>query len=577
MNATPQPAESLPVQAALLAAVQGMEAAGVFRAAAPTGLADNQVVAGLAAVEVLGRLVDGLRVSYAAEVAYLCRPDLGDAGLSVRNNFTSPAAFIAAITSESVAAVRRRVKVGEQVRPGVSFLGDPLPAKFPAVAQALREGRIGVDAAGAIIRPLSEVGGFAAGEEIAAAETQLVQQASQTMGGFGFTADQIYTLAVRAQAHLDPDGAEPRYTDLEAERGMTFSKMRSGNTKLTAILTPEQAGLWKAIDNAALSPRTKPTFGTDDGATAGGTVGDTASTAGAGASRIRTGAAAPGTGGDGRGAAGRDGHGSETDGHAASGRGDAGSQAGSVGGDGVSGGGDDGATDGDLSAGLEAPDDTNVDTRTMAQRRVDLFSEIVQRSSGLPGMPSISGAAPTINIHATLEDVISGRGVGWIDGIDEPVPASIVEQLICHSSVITTLFGQHGQVLQHGKTRRLFTPAQNRALAARDGGCVWKGCNRPPSFCESHHLEEWRNEHHLPGRTDIDNAALVCKFHHRHVHHSDWKLVNLNGVPHMIPPRWVDPDQRPQRCIQQADRLRAPSPYRITTRTRPAPRFNTSA
>jgi hypothetical protein len=539
MNATAPSPENLPVQAALLAAVQGMDQAGVFRAAAPTGLADNQVVAGLAAVEVLGRLVDGLRVTFAAEVAYLCRPDLGDSGLSVRNNFTSPAAFIAAITSESVAAVRRRVKVGEQVRPGVSFLGDPLPSKFPAVADALRTGRIGVDAAGAIIRPLSEVGGFAAGEEIAAAEAQLVQQASQSQGGFGFTADQIYTLAVRAQAHLDPDGAEPRYTDLEAERGMTFSKMRSGNTKLTAILTPEQAGLWKAIDNAALSPRSKPTFGADDADTAAGAA-----------------AVPPASTAD------------ESDGV-------------------VEGGGSSGAQDAgapavsdlpaDPSTGMETPDDTNVDTRTMAQRRVDLFSEIVQRSSGLPGMPSINGAAPTINIHATLEDVISGRGVGWIDGIDEPVPASVVEQLICHGSVITTLFGQHGQVLQHGKTRRLFTPAQNRALAARDGGCVWKGCNRPPSFCESHHLEEWRNEHHLPGRTDIDNAALVCKFHHRHVHHSDWKLVNLNGVPHMIPPRWVDPDQRPQRCIQQADRLRAPSPYRVATRTRPAPRFNTSA
>ncbi|GGF12697.1 HNH endonuclease signature motif containing protein [Subtercola lobariae] len=525
MNVNPNPAPGpasagsagARLEGALHAAVDALASCGGFRAAAPAGLADEDAVAGLAAVEVLGRLVDGLRVSYAAEIAYRGRHDLGNDGLTVRNNFSSPAAMIAAVTSVSIRTARGRVRLGEQVRVSESFLGQPLPSKYEPVREALTSGRIGVDVADAIIRPLDDISGGALTDEVHAAAVRLVEQAGMSVGGFGFTADQIKGLAVRVRENIDPDGAEPRYTDLEEQRGLTFSRMRSGNTKMVAIFTPDQAAVWKAIDNAAFSPRITPTFtnGNDtDDATAQGNA--------------------------------------EADVAAAEGHGEAGGA----------------AAEPEFLGGLETPEGQNVDTRTLSKRRVDFYTELARKSSGLPGMPVINGAAPTINVHATLEDIIAGRGVGWVDGIDESVPASVVEQLICHGDVITTLFGQHGHVLQHGKTRRYFTAAQNRALAARDGGCVWPGCDRPPSFCESHHVDEWKHDNHAPGRTDINNGALVCSFHHRHLHQSDWKLVMRYGVPHMIPPKWVDPTQTPRRCIQQTDRLNPPTPYRFDEKAR---------
>jgi hypothetical protein len=118
---------------------------------------------------------------------------------------------------------------------------------------------------------------------------------------------------------------------------------------------------------------------------------------------------------------------------------------------------------------------------------------------------------------------------------------STIQQLRCHAPVATTVFGDQGEVLHHGKTRRLFTPAQNRALAARDGGCVWRGCGRPPSWCETHHVKEWVAADHPPGRTDIDNGVLLCHFHHTHLHSSDWRLVMRDGVPHLIPPPTAAP------------------------------------
>jgi hypothetical protein len=160
-------------------------------------------------------------------------------------------------------------------------------------------------------------------------------------------------------------------------------------------------------------------------------------------------------------------------------------------------------------------------------------------------MPRINGATTTLNVHITLADLEAGRGVGWIDGVDSPIPASTVAQMRCSSAVSATVFGDRGEVLYQGKTKRIFTPAQNRALAARDGGCVAPTCDRPPSFCETHHVDEWVSDDHPPGRTDIDNGVLLCHFHHSHLHKAAWKLIMRRGVPYLVPPRWIDITQTP--------------------------------
>ncbi len=185
------------------------------------------------------------------------------------------------------------------------------------------------------------------------------------------------------------------------------------------------------------------------------------------------------------------------------------------------------------------------DARTAGQKNVDTLTELLTRAAAAPEMPRLGGSATTVNVHVTLADLEEGRGVGWIDGITEPVSAATIAQLRCHSATVATVFGDHGEVLNHGKTRRLFSPAQNRALAARDGGCVWGDCDRPPSWCETHHVTEWVSESHSPGRTDIGNGVLLCHFHHSHLHRSSWALIMRGGVPHLVPPAWVDVGQTP--------------------------------
>jgi hypothetical protein len=185
------------------------------------------------------------------------------------------------------------------------------------------------------------------------------------------------------------------------------------------------------------------------------------------------------------------------------------------------------------------------DTRSGPQKMADAATELIARAGTAPDMPHLTGSTTTVNVHVTLADLEAGRGAGWVDGLDEPLLLSAIERLRCHSPVVATVFGDRGEVLHHGKSRRLFSPAQNRALAARDGGCVWPGCDRPPSWCETHHVEEWKSPSHPPGRTDVDNGVLLCRFHHAHLHKSTWRLVMQDGVPHIIPPRWIDVMQSP--------------------------------
>jgi hypothetical protein len=83
-----------------------------------------------------------------------------------------------------------------------------------------------------------------------------------------------------------------------------------------------------------------------------------------------------------------------------------------------------------------------------------------------------------------------------------------------------TLGGAPTQPLEVGRTSCVVSAAQRAALVVRDGGCSMAGCDRPPAWCEAHHLRHWLHG----GPTDLANLALVCRAHHRAVHEGGWRL-----------------------------------------------------
>ena len=194
---------------------------------------------------------------------------------------------------------------------------------------------------------------------------------------------------------------------------------------------------------------------------------------------------------------------------------------------------------------------TLTDPRTAGQRHYDvatgLWAAGVRSTGTEPG-----GMRSTAQVTAviTLDDLRNRTGVGWIDGVAEPVSTATIERMVCAAGYAPILLGDNGEALMLGRTRRLFSPAQLKALAVRDGGCV--NCGAPPGGCDGHHVAGWQAH---DGPTDIDNGVLLCPECHTMIHKNDFTLRMIDGRPHILAPPWIDPDQQWRPLGRQRTRI----------------------
>jgi hypothetical protein len=188
------------------------------------------------------------------------------------------------------------------------------------------------------------------------------------------------------------------------------------------------------------------------------------------------------------------------------------------------------------------PDGDERDDRTPTQRRHDAFLEAGQRLIRSGTLPDCGGAPVTVLVRLDAEQLQTETGVAQT-GNDDLIPIAELLQLASEADIIPTVLNESGGVLCYGRSRRLASPAQRRALALRDGGCSFPGCTRPPAWCEAHHVIPWWRG----GRTDIDQMCLVCEFHHREFERRGWAVQMTDGMPEWIPPPWMDPERRPRR------------------------------
>ncbi|MBS1905943.1 MAG: DUF222 domain-containing protein [Actinobacteria bacterium] len=160
------------------------------------------------------------------------------------------------------------------------------------------------------------------------------------------------------------------------------------------------------------------------------------------------------------------------------------------------------------------------DPRTNDQLTYDLFLDLL-RTGALADAPAVFGAR---RAGVRIVQVVNGDGIaGPIAHAEDHLhsfPAAVAQQQTCDVGTVTG--DSRGNPLDVGREHRLFTPKQRVALAIRDGGCRWTGCDRPASFGEAHHIDEWVRD---DGRTDIDRGILLCGFHHMQLHHGGWRIT----------------------------------------------------
>ncbi|MBN9140791.1 MAG: DUF222 domain-containing protein [Micrococcales bacterium] len=178
------------------------------------------------------------------------------------------------------------------------------------------------------------------------------------------------------------------------------------------------------------------------------------------------------------------------------------------------------------------------DARTTDQLTLDTVVELIRIGSKADDGRLLGEKKPAVRILVTRSDLEApdapdGTRVGaaFFEGQADAVSIDTAERYICASGAIPIQFDGDGRVLNLGREQRLFSEKQRLALAARDGGCLM--CDRPPSWCEAHHIDHW-DEHH--GRTDIDDGVLLCRHCHLLLHNRAWRIRRTRTGYHLERP-----------------------------------------
>jgi hypothetical protein len=176
------------------------------------------------------------------------------------------------------------------------------------------------------------------------------------------------------------------------------------------------------------------------------------------------------------------------------------------------------------------------DSRTPAQLRADALIDICRLALRTGDLPDSGGEPPQVTVTVSFDPLTGALGRASTD-TGEQLTAEATRRLACDAQILPVVMGGQGQVLDVGRSRRLATGPLRRALVVRDGGCAFPGCDRPPRWCDSHHIVHWIDG----GQTQIDNLVLACRHHHRLIHQGDW-IVRLGPDRQ---PEFYPPGQRP--------------------------------
>jgi hypothetical protein len=163
------------------------------------------------------------------------------------------------------------------------------------------------------------------------------------------------------------------------------------------------------------------------------------------------------------------------------------------------------------------------DPREREQRLADALVEL-----------ACGGQKTTLQVTTTLETLLGlpGAPAGETE-FSLPISAKTVERLACDCGITRVLLDSESVVIDVGRSKRMISAPAMRALKARDGGCRWPGCDRPPKWTQGHHIAFWARG----GDSNLTNQILLCHRHHWMVHEGNWQLVKQeDGSILTIPP-----------------------------------------
>nr|EMP09874.1 hypothetical protein ISGA_3645 [Gordonia sp. NB41Y] len=187
-----------------------------------------------------------------------------------------------------------------------------------------------------------------------------------------------------------------------------------------------------------------------------------------------------------------------------------------------------------LSAPLPQPDGSK-DPREAPRRRADALEMVLDMAAGA-GERSVT-ALPSALINLSVPADAPDKSALMFGG---SITHGTLLETSCDGVVVMTIVDGERVPLDMGRSKRLFTACQRRALFERDRCCI--KCGAPASRTQAHHIAHWSDG----GATDLANGCLLCASCHADVHHNGWDVyMGPDAHPWLIPPEVVDRRRRP--------------------------------
>ncbi|MDN4160554.1 HNH endonuclease signature motif containing protein [Nocardioides abyssi] len=153
-----------------------------------------------------------------------------------------------------------------------------------------------------------------------------------------------------------------------------------------------------------------------------------------------------------------------------------------------------------------------LERRPSPERMGDAFCELLER---LPAdkLPKLGGLNASVVVLIDYTDLTSETGRATLES-GAPITASLARRMACEAGLLPAVLGGKSELLDLGRTARLFSGAQRRGLAITQQTCTATGCDWPAHLCHAHHDDSWLHG----GRTDLANGRLLCPRHHARIH-----------------------------------------------------------
>ncbi|MGO1610400.1 MAG: DUF222 domain-containing protein [Agrococcus casei] len=174
-----------------------------------------------------------------------------------------------------------------------------------------------------------------------------------------------------------------------------------------------------------------------------------------------------------------------------------------------------------------------IDERTRPQKMADAFATAFGVAAKSGESCTQGGEAPTLTVTVPIEEMRryaeGAPSLATVGHTQELIPVAEAAHLVCEGAIQVAAVDKHGAVLELGRSQRLFSRSQRRALNEMYPECALGGCTIPAVWCESHHVTWWS----AGGNTDLDNGVNLCNYHHHEVH-----LGNLHVARDHQQNRW---------------------------------------